>query len=662
MNERHPDSAIRRDVSRRAFLAVSAGTSTGLAFGLAPATTSNAAAATGTVYYVSKSGSDTADGTSSAPLLTINAAAQKAQPGDVVLVRAGTYREEVIPPRGGTSDDMRITYAADAGASVTVTGSDVFENWTRVSGDVYQLKIKNSYFNGFNPYAWQVHGDWFDANGRIHRVGMVYLDGAWLPEATSLDAVSSTPNASWWSDVDGLVEGTAPSYKPSYDESGYTTLTAKFPGVDPNKGTVEVGIRGTAFKPAATNLNYITIRGFTLRNAATNWCAPTMGQWGLVSAYWCKGWVIEGNEIAYSRCCGIALGKYSDEYDGLRGTTEGYYLTISDAQDSGGWSFANIGGHVVRNNTIHHCGQTGIVGSLGGIGSRITGNEIYHSNSQGIWGGAEMGGIKLHGAIDVVIAENHIYNTGGYAGIWLDWMAQGTQVMRNLFHHNADIDIFAEVDHGPLLIANNVMLSAGGLRCVSDGVAGAHNLITGAVSANADERQTPYMEPHSTTTVAKVDIPLGGQQWMNNILGASADLSVWDSASASCPITMKANVHTKGATPSEKEQGGVDAASVAYTPALTKKSDGWYLVVPRVESWRSTQALVSTATLAKAPTSDQAFTNPDGSQMSVSSDFLGVQRANSVPFPGPFESAGGTDAFKVWPRVVPSTDAWGRPS
>ncbi|MFF3784074.1 right-handed parallel beta-helix repeat-containing protein [Streptomyces sp. NPDC001933] len=591
--------------------------------------------------------------------MTINAAAKKARPGDVVLVGSGVYREEVVLPRGGTGDDMRITYAAAAGASVTVTGSDLFTSWTRVSGDVWQLKIPNSYFNGFNPYAEQVHGDWFDGRRRIHRVGMVYLDGAWLPEATNLAAVSSQASASWWSDVDGLVEGTAPRYQPSYDANGSTTLTAKFPGVNPNQGAVEVGIRGTVFKPAATNYDYITIRGFNLRNAATNWAAPTMGQWGLVSAHWCKGWIIEDNEIAYSRCCGIALGKYSDKYDGTRGTTEGYYLTISDAQNTGGWSFANIGSHVVRNNTIHHCGQTGVVGSLGGIGSTITGNEIYHTNTQGIWGGAEMAGIKLHAAIDVVISGNHIYNAGEFAGVWLDWMAQGTRVVGNLFHGNVR-DIFAEVDHGPLFIANNVMLSPEGLWSASDGLAWAHNLVTGTMRVNPDTRQTPYMQPHSTTTADLAAVPLGAQQWINNILGSRTNLSAWDSGTPGYPSTMKANVYTQGAKKSALEQNGVDAASVAYAPALTKTSHGWYLKVPRDNSWRASQALVSTASLAKAPTPNQTFTYPDGSDMSVSTDFLGLQRNTRVPFPGPFETAGGTNSFKVWSRVVPTTDAWGR--
>ncbi|MFE6743536.1 right-handed parallel beta-helix repeat-containing protein, partial [Streptomyces tubercidicus] len=655
MTERHPDSVIRREISRRSILALGAGASAGVALGLTGLNAGVAAAATGTTYYVSTSGSDSAAGTSAAPLKTINAAAQKAQPGDTVLVRSGTYREEVVLPRGGSSDTARITFAPDTGASVTITGSDLYTTWTKVSGDVWKLDIPNSDFNGFNPYAKQVSGDWFTAGSVTQHLGMVYLNGAWLPEAADAAAVSSNAGASWW---------------PSAGAST-TTITAKFPGVDPNKnGAVEVGMRGTVFKPAATNYNYITIRGFKLVNAATNWAAPTMGQWGLVSAYWCKGWVIEDNEIAFSRCCGVALGKYSDQYDGQRGTTTGYYDTITDAQRTGGWTYDAIGSHVVRNNTIHHCGQTGIVGSLGGIRSTITGNEIYEIDNQGIWGGAEMAGIKLHAAIDTVISGNHIYKVGGYSGIWLDWMAQGTQVTGNLMHDNRDYDIFAEVDHGPLLMANNVMLSPGALRCFSDGVAGAHNLVTGSIYASADSRTTPYFQPHTTTNPKAADgtttnlveasIPIGAQQWANNILGGSTNLSVWDSASSSFPISMKANVYTKGATQSSKETGGVDASSVTYSPGLVKSTDGWYLTVPRVETWRSTQAVVNTSSLVNAPRPNQTFTNPDDSSMSVSTDFLGKQRSTTHPFPGPFESDGGTNAIKVWSRVVPTTDAWGR--
>ena len=68
-----------------------------------------------------------------------------------------------------------------------------------------------------------------------------------------------------------------------------------------------------------------------------------------------------------------------------------------------------------------------------------------------------MAGIKFHGAIDVVISRNHIYRCGDVAGIWLDWMAQGAQVTGNLMHDNRGAgDIFCEMQHGPMLVANNL--------------------------------------------------------------------------------------------------------------------------------------------------------------------------------------------------------------
>ena len=68
-------------------------------------------------FHVSVNGNDANKGAASKPFKTISAAARVAQPGDVITVHQGTYRERVNPPRGGDSDAKRIIYQAAKGES-----------------------------------------------------------------------------------------------------------------------------------------------------------------------------------------------------------------------------------------------------------------------------------------------------------------------------------------------------------------------------------------------------------------------------------------------------------------------------------------------------------------------------------------------------------------
>ncbi len=82
-------------------------------------------------YHVSVKGSDKNDGSASAPFKTINFAAQIAQPGDIITVHAGTYREWINPARGGDSETTRIIYQAAAGEEVYIKGSEVVTGWIK---------------------------------------------------------------------------------------------------------------------------------------------------------------------------------------------------------------------------------------------------------------------------------------------------------------------------------------------------------------------------------------------------------------------------------------------------------------------------------------------------------------------------------------------------
>lgn len=433
-----------------------------------------------------------------------------------------------------------------------------------------------------------------------------------------------------------------------------TTVYARLPaGTDPNAGAVEISMRPTVFSPEKTNVDYITLRGFDLRNAATNWSAPTMGQIGLVSAYWNKGWIIENNEISNSRCSGVALGKYSDQWDGKRGTTEGYYDTIRDAQQKAGWTREKIGSHIVRRNHIHHCGQNGIVGSLGCAFSRIEGNEIHDINLGTGWSGAEMAGIKFHGAIDVVIRDNHIYRCGNTGAIWLDWMAQGTQVTGNLFHDNEGVlaDLFTEVDHGPILVANNLFLSSGNFASNSRALCGAHNLAIGRLQVFHDGRNTPFMKPHATDTAGLHTCPAGDYRWFNNVFAGSFNLGACDISVPELPSVAAGNVYAKGAHPAAFDTGSLGVPAFDAGVKLAKKADGWYLTLAEDKAWKDAarRKLVTTELLGKAKIPDCAYENADGTPLAVDTDYFGKKRDAANPFPGPFETPVNGEV-RVWPK------------
>lgn len=590
-------------------------------------------AAHAATYHVSISGNDANPGTTAAPFRTIQHAADVAHPGDTILVHAGIYRERVSPPRGGTSDTNRIVYEAAPGEKVVITGAEEAKHWVRVSGDLWKTTLPNTFFGNFNPYSDQIHGDWFNPMGRVHHTGAVYLNGNALVEAATLNDVMSPISgaALWFARVNAT----------------QTAIWAQFHGVDPNRQRVEINVRRSVFYPVKTGINYITVRGFTLEDAAAQWAPPTAEQTGIIGPHWSKGWIIENNVVRNSACSCISLGKYGDRWDNTSANSaEGYVETIHRAL-ADGWSKQNIGHHIVRNNTIYNCGQTGILGSLGAAFSTVTGNTIHDIHVTRTFSGAEIAGIKFHAAIDVLIAHNNIYRTP--LGLWLDWMAQGTRVSANLFHDN-DRDAFVEVDHGPFVFENNLLLSPVSLEDNSQGGAYAHNLFAGTFDVHKyDSRQTPYMMAHSTAIAGLHDNPRGDDRYYNNLFVGRADLGAYNNALL--PMRMDGNVYLDGAKPSKFDEHAAVNASFDPGLRLVSKPDGLYLQMRSDQGAMDAQPhqLVSTALLGRAVIPNLPHEQPDGSPIRIDTDYFHKARSRSNPTPGPFEHpASGELSLKVW--------------
>ena len=605
-------------------------------------------------YHVSPSGSDAGEGTQASPFRTINYAAQVALPGDTVTVHNGVYREWVNPLNGGESPHKRILYRVAAGEKAELKGSEVVTNWKREKKEkgVWKAVVPNTLFGDYNPFNEKLYGDWLWSKHTFH-TGDIYLNDVSLYETTSLEKVFTPDTIRSLRDPEGT---TRVWY--AVVEAEQTTLYANFGTVDPNKETVEISVRPTCFYSTRQGVNYITLRGFHISQAATRWAAPTAEQVGMVATHWCKGWIIEDNVIKNSRCNGITLGKERASGHNLECTDKRldgthHYIEVIFNTLRLGWSKEQVGSHIVRNNVISDCEQTGICGSMGAAFSEIYGNHIYNILAKQQFGGAEMAGIKLHGAIDTYIHHNRIHRSAHY-GIWLDWMAQGSRVSSNLLYDNLAQDLFFEVDHGPYIVDNNIALSARSIRENTDGGAYLHNIFAGDIERVDDSRYTPYHLNHSTEVKGFRTITEGDHRFYNNLFVGGDDakkkygLSAFDASK--WPIAAADNLFLGSAKPMTDKEQGWTMENEDPNLRIEETADGVYLIsdIDCAELAAFKGKPVDAQRLGVAKLSGYPFEHPDGTPFVLDKDYFGKTRSGQASTVGPVETLPHGNRIKVW--------------
>lgn len=644
----------------------------------------------GITYHVAKNGSDKNNGTKENPFFTIQKAADIAVAGDTVLVHEGEYREWVRPRNSGAHENCRIVYQAAEGEHVVIKGSEKVENWEPVEGTVWKTEIANDLFGTENPFTLEIMGDWLKEpyDNPVHR-GDVYLNGRSLYEAQSLEEVKN-PKARYASPYDTWENREEKILNPEYtiyqwyaevnDET--TVIYANFQGANPNKELTEINVRSYCFYPEVTGLNYITVRGFEMAQAATPWTPPTAVQPGLLGCNWSKGWIIENNHIHDSKCSGISIGKEvtTGNNDFTKWFIKAGYHNQMEAVFKAkkiGWSKENIGSHIIRNNIIHDCGQNGIVGHLGCIFSEIYGNEIYNIAKKYEFFGHEIAGIKLHTPIDVQIRNNYIHHCS--LGLWLDWQAQGARISSNVFDCN-DRDGLVEVTHGPHLIDNNIFTSGVSMINAAQGGAFVHNLFCGLINQYPVlDRSTPYHFWHSTDIMGTTLVYGLDDRWYQNIFldkkekGTAYGTDYYNGAPTSLeeyidrvrshghddiemyqrekqPVYINANVYYNNAPHFDREESYYSTDAELQARILDDGNDVYLELNVDPEMFSVPTQMISTETLGVPRIVGQRFENPDGTDIVFDKDLNGCNRTNN-PTAGPLENlVPGYNKIKVWTR------------
>ncbi|MGD7046336.1 right-handed parallel beta-helix repeat-containing protein [Jeotgalibacillus proteolyticus] len=647
-------------------------------------------------YHVAKSGSDTNEGSKERPFLTISQAASVAVAEDTIIVHEGVYREWVKPKNPGLSDIRRITYQAAEGEKVVIKGSEQIQNWQQAEGTVWKASVPNHLFGEFNPFKEEVFGDWLFKSVFPKHLGDVYLNGRSFYEVGRYEEL-------FHEDIRTEVEDNwtrkmVPAYKPEetkfvwYSEVHQedTIIYANFHDSNPNEELVEISVRKCCFYPEITGINYITVKGFEMAQAATPWTPPTADQPGLLGANWSKGWIIEDNIIHDAKCSGISIGKEKstgDNHRSKKNDKPGYQYQIESVflALKAGWSKEKVGSHIIRNNEIYDCGQNGIVGHLGCVFSEIYNNHIYNIALKREFYGHEIAGIKLHAAIDVQLHHNRIHNCS--LGIWMDWQTQGTRISKNLLYFN-NRDLFVEVSHGPYTVDHNILASAYAIDNFAQGGAYINNLICGKmVLRKVLNRSTPYHVPHSTEIKGFSVVHGGDDRYYNNIFVGNdpvedAETSFEDASVGAGtfhfngyatsfeeymenvhqkpgdveifidneqPVYINHNAYFNGAESFERENECLTNKHYNPNVLIEEQGNDVYISIEVPEEIGSLSGDIHhSRTLGHVRIAEANFENPDGSDMVVDTDYFGEKRAEKSSL-GPFAQLHqGVNKMKVW--------------
>ncbi len=460
-------------------------------------------------YYVdnqSHRADDNGPGSRSRPFRTVNKAAQVLQPGERVVIAAGTYRETVHPARGGTGPAQMISYEAAPGAKVFIKGSEVLKDgWEQVSlpqrpfgrprpGEhvpevtVWRHELTGTMFpDAYQPFALaSVAGNWewldprtVDMGPYFRRRGLVFVDGKPLEPMEQLYELAMPHlQANPVFDKPPVpMNGLPPRRRPGplmqeiggspdarfYVDNAGTAIYIRLASGTPADHLIEVTTRNQAIVPSQSGLGFIRIKGLVIQHAGNAYPFP---QYGMVSTAGGSHWILEDNTIEWANGVGISIGR-----DGDSGTAR----QAGTAQ-------------IIRRNTFRYCGVEGI-GGMGTVDTLIEDNLIEWCGWADAERGWEAAGAKFHFGHNLLFRRNVVRHIRHANGIWLDSDNRNCRISSNVFADIVSVSagVHMEMNLAPNEIDNNIIWN---VRNAEPGTPGQRGCAGSGIFINATDHLT----------------------------------------------------------------------------------------------------------------------------------------------------------------------------
>ena len=372
--------------------------------------------ASGAVYYVSTSGSDSNAGTQAAPWRTIQHAATSVSAGDTVNIRAGVYNEAVTPTVSGSAAAGSVTFQSYPGETAIIDGTG--------------LSVANGQSGLFN----------------ISDVNYITVSGLEIRNFTS-NSDADVPIGIYVTGADNYIQLLS---------NHVHNITTTAPANANNCASDALGI-AVYGSEAPASIDNLTLSGNEVDHNQTG-CSETVTLNGNVENFTVTGNLIHDNNNIGIDAIGFEGTSPQTAYDQARnGLISGN--TVYNITSYGNPDYGNVyaadgiyvdGGTniIIERNTVHDADLNVELASehKGKVTSYITlrNNLIYHGNSNGI----SIGGYdsKRGGTDHCTIVNNTLYDNDtqqtGSGEFQVQYYATNNIFEDNILYTGASQDLF----------------------------------------------------------------------------------------------------------------------------------------------------------------------------------------------------------------------------